>query len=159
MIDGLLSAWDTKLQNLRSHGLGRMARRCTHLLPSGKSAIEGGDLGGLSSPSPIHPNCPGSRMNLAVLVRFFGDSPDISSSSENESLSDREYQIMCLIASGKAAKEISRILSLSVKTVSTHRSRMLRKMNMKHNAQLIRYAIRNNLKPVGQILTIESSFL
>jgi two-component system invasion response regulator UvrY len=63
----------------------------------------------------------------------------------HESLSDREYQVLCMIASGKAVKEISRILSLSVKTVSTHRSRILKKMNMKHNAQLIRYAIKNGL--------------
>ncbi len=61
------------------------------------------------------------------------------------SLSDREYQVMCMFASGKTAMEIADILSLSVKTISTHRIRILRKMNMKNNAQLIHYAIKSGL--------------
>ena len=63
----------------------------------------------------------------------------------HESLSDREYQVMCMIASGKTVKNIADILSLSVKTISTHRARILRKMNMGNNAQLIHYAIKNGL--------------
>jgi two-component system invasion response regulator UvrY len=63
----------------------------------------------------------------------------------HEALSDREYQVMCMIASGKATKEIALELSLSEKTISTHRSRILDKMNMKSNAELIRYAIENKL--------------
>jgi two-component system invasion response regulator UvrY len=63
----------------------------------------------------------------------------------HESLSDREYQVMCMIASGKTVKEIAKILSLSVKTISTHRSRILKKMNMENNAQLTHYAIKQNL--------------
>jgi DNA-binding NarL/FixJ family response regulator len=63
----------------------------------------------------------------------------------HEDLSDREYQILCLIASGKTVKEVSNALALSVKTVSTHRSRILNKMNMKNNAQLTHYAIKHNL--------------
>jgi DNA-binding NarL/FixJ family response regulator len=63
----------------------------------------------------------------------------------HETLSDREYQVLCMIASGKTVKEIGAALSLSVKTISTHRSRILKKMKMKNNAQLIRYAIRQNL--------------
>jgi two-component system invasion response regulator UvrY len=63
----------------------------------------------------------------------------------HETLSDREYQVLCMIASGKTVKEIGAALSLSVKTISTHRSRTLKKMKMKNNAQLIRYAIRQNL--------------
>ena len=63
----------------------------------------------------------------------------------HETLSDREYQVLCMIASGKTVKEIGTALSLSVKTISTHRSRILKKMKMKNNAQLIRYAIRQNL--------------
>jgi len=63
----------------------------------------------------------------------------------HETLSDREYQVLCLIASGKTVKEISRLLSLSVKTVSTHRSRLLKKMDMRNNAQLTLYGIKNNL--------------
>jgi two-component system, NarL family, invasion response regulator UvrY len=60
-------------------------------------------------------------------------------------LSDREYQVLCLIASGKEVKEISTELALSAKTVSTYRSRLLDKLNMKTNAELTYYAIHNGL--------------
>jgi two-component system invasion response regulator UvrY len=63
----------------------------------------------------------------------------------HETLSDREYQIMCMIATGKTVTEIGEELSLSVKTVSTHRTRILNKMRMKGNAGLTRYAIENRL--------------
>jgi len=65
--------------------------------------------------------------------------------SLHEALSDREYQVFCMIASGKTVKEIAGVLSLSVKTISTHRSRILKKMNMKNNAQLTHYAIKYSL--------------
>jgi two-component system invasion response regulator UvrY len=60
-------------------------------------------------------------------------------------LSDREYQVFCLIASGKEIKEISTELALSAKTISTYRVRLLEKMNMKTNAELTHYAIQNGL--------------
>ena len=63
----------------------------------------------------------------------------------HEKLSDREYQVMCMIASGKEVKQISDELSLSVKTISTYRARILEKMNMKNNAELTVYAIQNQL--------------
>lgn len=63
----------------------------------------------------------------------------------HESLSDREYQVLCLIASGKTVGEIAVQLSLSVKTVSTYRARILEKMMFKTNADLTHYALRNNL--------------
>ena len=63
----------------------------------------------------------------------------------HETLSDREYQVMCMIASGKRVQEIAEELCLSVKTVSTYRSRMLEKMKMKHNAELMHYAIKHGL--------------
>ncbi len=63
----------------------------------------------------------------------------------HETLSDREYQVMCMIASGKSVKEIGEELSLSVKTVSTYRARILIKMKLKGNAELTRYAIDNKL--------------
>lgn len=63
----------------------------------------------------------------------------------HETLSDREYQVMCMIASGKRVKDIAEILSLSIKTISTYRSRILKKMKMKNNAQLTHYAIKNGL--------------
>jgi DNA-binding NarL/FixJ family response regulator len=63
----------------------------------------------------------------------------------HESLSDREYRVLRLIGSGKTVGEIAAELSLSVKTVSTYRSRLLEKMRMKTNAELTHYAVRNGL--------------
>jgi len=60
-------------------------------------------------------------------------------------LSDREFQIFCKLASGQAVSEIAKKLFLSVKTVSTYRARVLEKMNMKSNADLTFYAIKNGL--------------
>jgi DNA-binding NarL/FixJ family response regulator len=63
----------------------------------------------------------------------------------HETLSDREYEVMCMIASGKTVKDISEELSLSMKTISTHRSHILKKMEMENNSQLIHYAFQNHL--------------
>jgi DNA-binding NarL/FixJ family response regulator len=63
----------------------------------------------------------------------------------HETLSNRELEVLCLIASGKTVGEISRELSLSDKTISTYRRRILDKMGMKTNAELTHYAIRNGL--------------
>lgn len=60
-------------------------------------------------------------------------------------LSNREYQVFRMIAGGVRVTEISRKLSLSVKTVSTHKARILHKMNMANQAELIRYAIDHKL--------------
>lgn len=61
------------------------------------------------------------------------------------SLSEREFQIFCKLASGSAVSEIARELCLSVKTVSTYRSRVLDKMNFRTNADITSYALRNGL--------------
>jgi len=63
----------------------------------------------------------------------------------HERLSDREYQVVCMIASGKTVTEIADALSLSVKTISTNRSRALTKMGMKTNAEMTYYAIKHGL--------------
>ncbi len=63
----------------------------------------------------------------------------------HEKLSDREYQVMCMFGSGKTVKEIAEILFLSIRTISTHRTHILEKMEMKNNAQLTYYAIKNAL--------------
>ncbi len=68
-----------------------------------------------------------------------------SSKLPHEALSDREFQVLGLIAAGKSVKEIAAELSLSVKTVSTYRARMLEKMSLGTNAELIHYAIQNHL--------------
>ncbi|HSF23951.1 MAG TPA: response regulator transcription factor [Blastocatellia bacterium] len=63
----------------------------------------------------------------------------------HEALSDREFEVMCLIASGKTVREIALLLSLSDKTISTYRTRILEKMGMKTSAELTHYAIQNRL--------------
>ena len=60
-------------------------------------------------------------------------------------LSNREYQTLCLMAAGKSLSEMADIMSLSAKTVSVYRSRMLEKMKLKNNAEAVRYAINNHL--------------
>ena len=68
-----------------------------------------------------------------------------SSRPAHEALSNREYQVMLLIAAGKAPKEIGDELSLSVKTVGTYRTRILEKMALKNNAELMRYVLEREL--------------
>ncbi|PYS00152.1 MAG: DNA-binding response regulator [Acidobacteria bacterium] len=63
----------------------------------------------------------------------------------HELLSDREYQVLCMIASGKTVSDIGEELHLSVKTISTYRVRILDKLQMKNNAELTRYAIKQGL--------------
>jgi two-component system invasion response regulator UvrY len=68
-----------------------------------------------------------------------------SSRVPHETLSDREFQVLRLIAAGKSVTEIAAELSLSVKTVSTYRARLLQKMNLGTNAELMHYAMQNHL--------------
>jgi DNA-binding NarL/FixJ family response regulator len=63
----------------------------------------------------------------------------------HETLSDREYQIMCMIGEGKNTNEIADQLAISPKTVGTYRSRIFSKMKLTTNADLIRYVIENSL--------------
>ncbi len=63
----------------------------------------------------------------------------------HETLSDREYQTLTMIASGKTVSDIATELVLSVKTISMYRSRLLQKMKLRHNAELTHYAIKNHL--------------
>jgi DNA-binding NarL/FixJ family response regulator len=73
------------------------------------------------------------------------DMAGAGSGPPHELLSDREYQVFRLLASGKAIGEISEMLALSIKTVSTYRARVLVKMGMENNAQLTHYAFKNGL--------------
>jgi two-component system, NarL family, invasion response regulator UvrY len=63
----------------------------------------------------------------------------------HERLSNREFLVLRMIASGKTVSQIARELSLSVKTISTYRSRLLEKMDLKNNAELTHYAVQKNL--------------
>ena len=70
---------------------------------------------------------------------------DSSQRPLHETLSDREMEILVLIGSGKGVSDIAQELNLSIKTVSTYRSRILLKLNMETNAQLIRYSLQHGL--------------
>jgi DNA-binding NarL/FixJ family response regulator len=63
----------------------------------------------------------------------------------HKALSDREYEVLCLIAEGKSTKEIAQDLFISENTVGTYRSRILEKMRLRTTAELIRYAVRHDL--------------
>jgi len=76
------------------------------------------------------------------LVMSFGDDPV---KPLHETLSNREYQVFFMIASGKKIKEIAAELFISVNTVNVHRANILRKMRMKGNPDIIRYALKNQL--------------
>jgi len=77
-----------------------------------------------------------------LALQLIGEGADFS---PVESLSDRELQILCLIAKGRKATEIAEELCLSIKTVNTYRARVLYKLHLRNNADLTRFAIKNNL--------------
>lgn len=87
----------------------------------------------------------GKYVSPAQAERMIGALTDGQTGQPHETLSDREFEILCLIASGKTVSQIAKELSLSVKTVSTYRSRILEKMRMKTNAALTHYAIKIGL--------------
>ncbi|KIF81407.1 response regulator [Noviherbaspirillum autotrophicum] len=76
------------------------------------------------------------------LANQIGDDRNVP---PHETLSDREYQTLIMIASGKTVSDIALELSLSVKTISMYRTRLLQKMKLRHNAELTHYAIKNHL--------------
>lgn len=83
-------------------------------------------------------------LNPAIIEELVSDEPDRQQRA-HEALSDREYQVMRLIASGQTVSQIAQRLSLSVKTISTYRARVLSKMGMKTTAELMHYAIHHGL--------------
>jgi len=84
-------------------------------------------------------------INASVAQELANHIDDEHQVTLHETLSDREYQTMTMIASGKAVSDIAKDLSLSVKTISEYRARVLMKMKLKNNAELTHYAIKNQL--------------
>jgi len=82
---------------------------------------------------------PGLAEHLATNLDVAGNK------SPHELLSDREYQVMQMMAAGKTVKEVSFELGLSIKTVSTYRTRLMEKLNFKTNADLVRYVLDEKL--------------
>lgn len=65
----------------------------------------------------------------------------------HRALSDREFQVLCLIAAGRPPRDIAAALNVSVKTVATHRARLLEKLALKNNAEIVQYAMEHELLP------------
>ncbi|MDQ1729191.1 MAG: hypothetical protein QOD33_1316 [Pyrinomonadaceae bacterium] len=87
----------------------------------------------------------GRYISAALAENLIFDLDGVAGHSRHEALSDREFEVLRLIASGKTVSEIAGILSLSESTISTYRARILEKMAMKTNAELTHYAIQNKL--------------
>jgi two-component system, NarL family, invasion response regulator UvrY len=86
----------------------------------------------------------GKYISSSLAERLITDI-DASGKPRHEKLSDREFEIMRMIAQGKPIKTIGEELCLSEKTVSTYRTRLLEKMNMHTNAEIVNYALKNKL--------------
>jgi DNA-binding NarL/FixJ family response regulator len=114
-----------------------------------RRTIDAGAAGYLSKDSPPQ------ELILAVTTVLAGqpyasalpDSADKPRRLPHELLSDREYQVLRMIGQGRTVSEIAADLTLSVKTVSTYRSRILDKMDMRTSAELMRYVIAHRLVP------------
>ena len=84
-------------------------------------------------------------VSAAVAEELANAIGEDSDKEPHEKLSDREYQTLCMIASGKALSQIADELNLSVKTVSVYRARLLEKMRLKNNAELTHYGLKHGL--------------
>lgn len=94
----------------------------------------------------IHQVARGRKYLTTTLAEAMADSLGTDYEQPlHETLSDREYQTLCLIASGKSLTDVAEEMCLSVKTVSVYRGRLLEKMKRKNNAELTHYAIKNGL--------------
>jgi len=87
----------------------------------------------------------GKYISPTLAEKILSDINSDSDEAPHETLSNREFQIIVMIASGKTLKEIAEELNLNIKTISTYRQRILEKMNMTSNSELTRYVLDNKL--------------
>ncbi len=87
----------------------------------------------------------GKYINQSLAEKLADEYDSDREERMHDKLSDREYQIMCLIASGKSAEEIALDLSISINTVYSYRNRILEKMHLKSNVELTQYTLKNKL--------------
>ncbi len=109
----------------------------------------------------VNKECPAEELNKAVrtvaqnkkyytesqteLMMDYLNNENVGKLTPHERLSDREFQIMCLLASGIKKKKIADDLSVSINTISNHRNNILKKMDLQSNSEITRYAIHNGL--------------
>ncbi len=140
LIERIRTRYDTPLLVLSMHNEAQIARR----------AIAAGASGYLTKDNDPE-ILVGAVRKVAAGGRFI--DPQLaeqlvfasSASAPHECLSDREQHILRLLASGLCVNDIAMQLSISNKTVSTHKARLMQKMKFSHNADLVRYAIEHNL--------------
>lgn len=87
----------------------------------------------------------GTYLSAELADGMIGSEPARRKRPPHEALSPREYQVMCMLASGKTVGKIARALSLSVKTVDTYRAHILEKLRLRNNVDIARYALENRL--------------
>jgi len=87
----------------------------------------------------------GKYVTLSLAEKLAFELDARAEKPRHERLSNREYQVMLMLASGESVSEVAEELCLSAKTISTYRNRILEKMDMKKNAELTLYAVKNNL--------------
>src|SRR3989441_13148924 len=87
----------------------------------------------------------GKYVSPSLAEKLVSDLGTDTDRPPHEILSDREYQVLCMIASAKTVGQIDEELDLSAKTISTYRVRILEKLRMKNNAEITRYAIKERL--------------
>jgi len=158
-------AWDAVVLDLSMPGRGGLdtlheIRRLKPELPVlvlsmhserefGVRAIKAGASGYLSKDTAVYEVVHAVRKILTgkkyvspKLAEMLADALDSSHAGlTHEHLSDREFQVLCRIGAGQTVSQIAGEMALSVKTISTYRGRILEKMHMSNNAELVRYAI------------------
>ncbi|MEI7491516.1 MAG: response regulator transcription factor [Bacteroidota bacterium] len=87
----------------------------------------------------------GKYITPAIAEKLADELNELNDKSPHERLSDREFDVMCMVGSGKSLIEIAEKLGISDRTVSTYRTRILKKMNLKNNSEIIHYVIDNGL--------------
>jgi len=160
--------WDLVLLDITMHGrtgldvlkeIRRSASELPVLILSGHPeeqyavrVLRAGAAGYLTKESASHELCKAAKKLLgggkyisASLAEQLAAEIQSPQGDLHETLSNREYQVMLFIAAGKVPKEIGSGLSLSAKTVSTYRSRILEKLKLRNNAEIMRYVIERKL--------------
>jgi two-component system, NarL family, invasion response regulator UvrY len=97
----------------------------------------------------------GKFVSVSLTEKLIEELHHNTSKPLHEQLSTREFQVFCLIASGKKNKEIADELSVSITTISTHRANILEKMGLKNSSELLHYAFKNGILREGPISDIE----
>jgi two-component system, NarL family, response regulator NreC len=86
-----------------------------------------------------------SRISEIVFARYIQGKKTVEGAPEKSRITDREREIVQLLAEGKTSKEIATMLGISVRTVETHRAAIMKKLGLKSFSELIRYAVRNKI--------------